>query len=113
MTQAAGRSCRSHYARLKLSIEPTLPDLSGLFAFACGPVSFFDRLRFSHVLALLGRAVKTRAFPVEYMRVRVNPHQAVAAAGCRRIRRSRGAGFLCGSAAHSSGTGCSGTFWLE
>jgi hypothetical protein len=65
--------------------------------FTSGPVSLFERVSFGHVLALLGRAVKTRFFPVVHMRFCVNPHQIVAATGRRRVGRCLGAVLFAGA----------------
>lgn len=61
--------------------------LSDLFSLTRRSVSLFDRVSLGHVFALLGRAVKTRSFPVVHMRFRVNPHETVAAARRRRVGR--------------------------
>jgi hypothetical protein len=63
---------------------------------ARGFVSLIDRFLFGHVFALLRRAVKTRAFPVVNMRLRVNPHETVAPALCGFVSRWFGHGGLCG-----------------
>jgi len=108
-------SC-ARVARVATTTGPTLSSadpLSSLFALACGPVSFFGRLGFGHVFALLGRAVKTRPFLVEHMRVCINPDQTVATAGCRRISCCLGASVLRRGTAHSSWTSCGRAFRLE
>jgi len=76
-------------------------------------ISFFDRLGLGHVLALLGRPVKVRSFPVVHMRISVNPHQTMATAWCRRVSCCLSARALCRGTAHSSWTGCRRTFRLE
>jgi hypothetical protein len=67
-----------------------------LLYLARGSVSFFDRVGFGHVFALLRCAVKTRAFPVVNMQLGVNPHETVAPALCGCVRRWSGHGGLCG-----------------
>src|SRR5437773_6848236 len=52
-----------------------------------GLVSRLDCVLFGHVFALPRRAVKTRAFPVVNMRLRVNPHETVTPARCGRVGR--------------------------
>ena len=58
-----------------------------LFSLGRRSVSLVDGVLFGHVFALLCRAVKTRAFPVVNMRLRVNPHKTVAPALCGCVRR--------------------------
>src|SRR5213596_2629159 len=53
-----------------------LPSLRGF-------ISFLDCVGFAHVLALLGRAVKTRAFLVINVCFGVDPDEPVPAARCR------------------------------
>src|SRR5437899_12394807 len=76
-------------------------------------VSLFDRLGFGHVFALLGRAVKMRPFPVVYMRICVNPHQAVATSRCRWISRCLGVSVLCNCTGRGCRTGGRRTLRLE
>jgi hypothetical protein len=59
-----------------------------VLSLGCGPVSLFDCVSFADILALLGRAVKTRALFVINVCLGIDPHQPVSAAWCR----SRGAG---------------------
>src|SRR6266446_8161162 len=87
--------------------------LRDLLSLRCGPVSFFGGLGLGHVLAFLGRAVKTRAFPVVNMCLRVHPYQAVPSAGCRGISCCLGASALCGGAGRGYRTRCRRTFRLE
>jgi len=65
-----------------------------------GLVSSLDCVLFGHVFAVLRRAVKTRAFPVVNMRLRVNPHETVAPARCgwvgRCLARARCGHWTCG-----------------
>ena len=80
-----------------------LVSLGDLFPLSCF-VAFFDRFLFGDVLALLGLAVETRAFPVINMRLGVDPYQTVPSTrgGCRfRGRLGRG----CASRNRSDGSG--------
>ncbi len=71
-----------------------------LWSLRRGFVSRLDCVLFGHVFALLRRAVKTRAFPVVNMRLRVNPHETVAPAQCgwvgRYLARARCGNWTCG-----------------
>jgi hypothetical protein len=55
-----------------------------------GLVSSLDCVLLGHVFALPRRAVKTRAFPVVNTCLGVNPHLAMASAGCGRVGRFLG-----------------------
>jgi hypothetical protein len=68
---------------------------ASLLSLGCGPVSFLDCVSFAHVLALLGRAVKTRAFLVINVCLGVDPHQTTSAAWCRSRRASAAASNRC------------------
>ena len=90
-----------------------LADFSSIYCPLACSVSLFRRLGFSHVFALLRRAVKARAFPVVHVRVRVNPHQTVAP---RRVQGGScclGASPRCSGTVRSRRTGCCGTLRLE
>jgi len=66
--------------------------LAGVFLSSRGRglVSSLDCVLLGHVFALLRRAVKTRAFPVVNTCLGVNPHLAMASAGCGRVGRFLG-----------------------
>src|SRR6266487_146650 len=49
----------------------------------CGPVSLFDCISFAHILALLGRAVKTRGLLIVNVCLRIHPYQSMSPAWCR------------------------------
>src|SRR6266550_1344427 len=67
-----------------------------LLSLGCSPVALFDCVSFAHVLALLGLAVKTRAFLVINVSRGVDPHQPMSTARCwSGGSRSRG-GRCCG-----------------
>ena len=61
-----------------------------LWALGRGFISFLDRFGLGHVLPLLRRAVKTRAFPVVHVRFGIDPNKTMAAA-----RRRGPTGNLC------------------
>src|SRR4029434_7714984 len=55
-----------------------------------GLISSLDCVLLGHVFALPRRAVKTRAFPVVHNCLGVNPHLAMASAGCGWVSRFLG-----------------------
>jgi len=55
-----------------------------------GLISSLDCVLLGHVFALPRRAVKTRAFPVVNPCLGVDPHLAMASAGCGRVGRFLG-----------------------
>src|ERR1041385_1841874 len=57
-----------------------------------GPVSFFDRVSFADVLALVSRAVKTRSFLMINVCLGIDPYQPMSAVRCR-SSCSSGGGF--------------------
>src|SRR5437868_5038878 len=103
--------------RLRGKLAVTLRAISKLpFDLLClssGSVSLVDCVLFGHVFALFRRAVKTRAFPVVKMRLRVDPHKAVASARCGGVRRCFGRGARCGCWACGRCTGWRGSFRFE
>ena len=62
-----------------------------LLSLGCGRVSLFDCVGFAHILALLSRAVKTRALLVINVCLGIDPHQSTSAAWCRSSRPSAAA----------------------
>ena len=95
--------------------EPTPTDvqitgpvyLAGVFLSSRGRglISGLDCVLLGHVFAFPRRAVKTRAFPVVNMRLRVNPHETVAPTLCGCVRRCFGRGARCGRWARGGWTG--------
>src|SRR5207248_1736090 len=58
-----------------------------LWSLGRGLISTLDCVLLGHVFALPRRAVKTRAFPVVNTCLGVDPHLAMASAGCGRVGR--------------------------
>jgi len=84
-----------------------------LFALARSFVAFFDRVGFSHVLTLLGPAVKTRTFPVIDVGFSVHPHETMTAARRRWTVRKLATCALRRGACRGTGTSFRRSFRLE
>ena len=89
---------RSALTRSRLTQRENLPASDGnpglpvvfLSSRGRGLISSLGCVLLGHVFALPRRAVKTRAFPVVNTCLGVNPHLAMASAGCGRVSRFLG-----------------------
>src|SRR5213593_1164356 len=84
-----------------------------LWALGRSFISFLDCFGFGHVLPLLRRAVKTRAFPVVNVRFGIDPNKTMAAARCRNLTSSLCAGATCRRRRGRRSTGRGRSFGLE